>query len=187
MDLRCYQMYFEVAKKEGSMGTNKRRRRLLIKQAAILVIVVAAMVGGIWWFLRWWHLSSLVQAQFVMPDGKASPVLYLEAANTPGARANGLMYRRDLPENGGMIFIFPAEKEHAFWMKNTYIPLDMIHINRDMKVVGILEKRPVLSEEAKGVGKPALYVIEVKGGSTGKWGIRTGATLVLKSSLPPAR
>lgn len=168
------------------MGTNERRRKLLIRQAAILVVFIAAIAVGTWWFMRWWKLSSLVEVQFVMPDGKTSPVLYLEPANTPATRAQGLMYRRDLPENGGMIFIFPAEKEQSFWMKNTYISLDMIHVGRDMKVAGILENRPVLSEEGKGVGKPALYVVEVRGGSAQKWGIRNGATLEIKSQLPAA-
>ncbi len=169
------------------MGTNERRRKLLIKQAAVLVVFIAAIAVGTWWFMRWWRLSSLVEAQFVMPDGKTSPVLYLEPAGTPARRSQGLMYRRELPENGGMIFIFPAEKEHTFWMKNTYISLDMIHVGRDMKVVGILENRPVLSEEAKGVGRAALYVVEVPGGSSHKWGIRNGALLDIKSPLPSAR
>lgn len=168
------------------MGTNERRRRLLIKQFIILVVVVVAIAAGAWWFLRWWRLSSLVEVRFVMPDGRASPVLHLEVANTPATRARGLMYRRDLPVDEGMIFVFPVEKEQSFWMKDTLISLDMIHVNRDMKVVGILENRPVMSEEAKGVGRPALYVVEVRGGSVKKWGIQNGAALQIKSPLPPA-
>ena len=86
-----------------------------------------------------------------------------------------------------MIFIFPSESEQSFWMKNTYIPLDMIHVARDQKVVGIIENRRVLSEEGQGVGKPALYVVEVRAGSAKRWGVQPGARLEFKSEVPAAR
>lgn len=169
------------------MGTNERRRRLILKQGIILAVLILLIAGGIYYFMRWWEVSELVQARFIMPDGKTSPLLYLEVANDPAKRARGLMYRKDLDANEGMIFIFPVESEHKFWMKNTYIPLDMIHVGRDQKVVGILENRPVFSEESKGVGKAALYVIEVKGGLSRQWGLQVGAVLEIKSDLPSAR
>ena len=169
------------------MGTNEKRRKLLIRQSIILALIIAALVAGSLFFMHWWRVSKLLQVQFVMSDGRTSPLLYLETANTPPLRAQGLMYRRELPENGGMIFLFPDESERSFWMKNTYVPLDMIHVDRELKVVGILENRPVLSEEGKGVGKPAMYVIEVRGGASKQWGLQTGARLEFRSPPPAAR
>jgi len=169
------------------MGTNKKWRRLLVKQAIILGILLVVLAGGLFYFVRWWKLSELVQAQFVMADGKTSPVLYLEVADTPAKRTQGLMYRKVLEDNGGMLFVFPSESEHNFWMRNTYVPLDMIHVGRDQKIVGILENRPVLSEESKGVGEPALYVVEIRGGLSKQWGLEPGSKLVFKSPVPEAR
>ncbi|NMC63670.1 MAG: DUF192 domain-containing protein [SAR324 cluster bacterium] len=169
------------------MGTNKKWRRLLFKQAILLAVFLVLLIGGLVYFVRWWKLSELVQAQFIMPNGKTSPLLYLEVANDPAKRAKGLMYRKELDDDGGMLFVFPTESEHKFWMRNTYISLDMIHIGRDQKVVGILENRPVFSEESKGVGKPALYVIEVRGGLLKQWGLEPGSKLEFKSPVPEAR
>src|SRR5262249_393206 len=55
----------------------------------------------------------------------------LEIAATPETRTRGLMYRKDLPDGRGMLFVFDQEEEHEFWMKNTLIPLDMIFIGTD--------------------------------------------------------
>jgi len=65
---------------------------------------------------------------------------YVEIADTPAKRELGLQYRRELAADRGMIFLFPREAEQTFWMKNTPIPLDMIFIASDFKIVGIAEE-----------------------------------------------
>jgi hypothetical protein len=97
------------------------------------------------------------------------------------------MFRKSLEDLKGMIFIFPEEREHSFWMKNTYIPLDMLFIAKDLTVVGILENVPPLTETLRTVGKPSMYVVELAGGVTRKFGIKVGDRLRVEGSLPPPR
>ncbi len=100
----------------------------------------------------------------------------VEVADTPAERSRGLMFRRELAPDRGMIFVFDEVSDHEFWMKNTYIPLDMIFVSSDRRVVGVVNAAP-LDETAVGVGKPSKYVIEVNAGFARKYGI-DGGTLV---------
>ena len=73
----------------------------------------------------------------------------VEIADTPEKRAEGLMFRDHLNENSGMFFVFDEESSHSFWMKNTLIPLDIIWINADKKVVYIKHKAQPCNEECE--------------------------------------
>src|SRR5436309_239154 len=99
----------------------------------------------------------------------------LEVAATPAERERGLMYRRSLAEGRGMLFVFDEDEDHAFWMKNTLIPLDMLFIARDGTVVGIHPNATPLSTANIGVGKPSRYVLEVPGGWAARHAIAAGA------------
>lgn len=103
----------------------------------------------------------------------------LEVMNTPPARERGMMYRTSLGEDHGMLFVFPEEVEHAFWMKNTLIPLDMLFIARDGRIVGVHPEAVPLSTASVSVGKPSLYVLEMNGGWAARHGVRTGDRLEL--------
>jgi uncharacterized membrane protein (UPF0127 family) len=98
----------------------------------------------------------------------------VEVADTPAKREMGLQYRRELADDRGMIFIFPVESQQSFWMKNTPIPLDMIFINRDRKIVGIVEQTTPFSLDARSVATPSRYVLEIKGGLAKRYGIQAG-------------
>jgi len=98
----------------------------------------------------------------------------VEIADTPSKREMGLQYRRDLQADRGMIFIFPAESQQSFWMKNTPLPLDMIFISRERKIVGIVEQTVPFSLDARSVSAPSQYVLEINGGLTQDHGIRAG-------------
>ncbi|MFT4304497.1 MAG: DUF192 domain-containing protein [Candidatus Woesearchaeota archaeon] len=87
----------------------------------------------------------------------------LEIVKTDKEREKGLMYIDYLPQNQGMLFIFEDEDKHAFWMKNTFISLDIIWINKDYEIVDIISANPCTDLECE-IYKPrgeALYVIEV--------------------------
>jgi hypothetical protein len=101
-------------------------------------------------------------------------VFQVEVANTPAKREMGLQYRRELASDRGMIFLFASEAPQAFWMKNTAIPLDMIFINSDRKIVGIVEQAVPFSLDSRSVGAPSQFVLEINGGSATKLGIQTG-------------
>ncbi|MBI1817568.1 MAG: DUF192 domain-containing protein [Deltaproteobacteria bacterium] len=99
----------------------------------------------------------------------------VEVVSTPSARAQGLMYRRELTADAGMLFIFPADGVQHFWMKNTLMPLDMLFIDRERRIVGIVENARPMSTEPVGPDTPARYVLEVNGGFAAQHHVSTGA------------
>jgi uncharacterized membrane protein (UPF0127 family) len=73
-----------------------------------------------------------------------------------------------------MIFLFPREAEQTFWMKNTPIPLDMVFINDERRIVGIAEEAVPFSLDARSVGRPSRFVLEINGGLAKRYGISPG-------------
>jgi uncharacterized membrane protein (UPF0127 family) len=101
-------------------------------------------------------------------------VFAVEIADNDTERAKGLMYRRELPEGQGMLFDFHREQEVSFWMQNTYIPLDMVFIRGDGRILRIAENTEPLSTRLIPSGGPVRAVLEVIGGTTRKLGIAPG-------------
>lgn len=156
-----------------------------IKRLTLLWIVASVLCGGLLACAEPSKLSR-VSAKFVSPDLPASAEFSLEVCSTDAERALGLMFRRSLPELSGMLFVFPTERQNSFWMKNTYIPLDMVFLDQEMKVVGILENVPPLTEAPRSVAKPSKFVVEFGAGITRKHGVTTGAKMVVDGVIPPA-
>jgi uncharacterized membrane protein (UPF0127 family) len=86
-----------------------------------------------------------------------------------------------------MLFLFPEQRQLSFWMKNTFIPLDMIFLSREWKVVGIIENATPLSEESRSVNAESQYVLEFIAGTAARFGIKQGATVRVHGALPQAR
>jgi uncharacterized membrane protein (UPF0127 family) len=101
-------------------------------------------------------------------------VLSVELAANDEDRARGLMYRRQLPEQHGMLFDFQREEPVSMWMRNTYISLDMIFIRADGRVLRIAERTEPLSERIIPSGGPVRAVLELAGGTAKKLGIAPG-------------
>jgi hypothetical protein len=98
----------------------------------------------------------------------------VEVAATPEARTRGLMWRTELAAGKGMLFLFPEEEVQSFWMRNTLISLDMIFINSQMRVAGIVERAQPRSLASRSVGAPSQYVLEVPGGWSQSVGVTKG-------------
>jgi uncharacterized membrane protein (UPF0127 family) len=98
----------------------------------------------------------------------------VEIADTEQLRARGLMFRQRLPEDRGMLFDFQEPRPVSMWMKNTYIPLDMLFIRKDGTIAYIAENTVPKSLDGVGVSEPVLAVLELAGGVTRKHGIRAG-------------
>jgi uncharacterized membrane protein (UPF0127 family) len=98
----------------------------------------------------------------------------VELARTPAQQSLGLMYRKELGASAGMLFIFDTTVEHPFWMKNTVLPLDMIYLGEDRKVVGIVKDAVPFTTTSRTVGVPSRYVLEVNAGFSAKHGVATG-------------
>ena len=101
-------------------------------------------------------------------------IFRVEIADTPAKRERGLQYRQELADDRGMIFLFPSESPQAFWMKNTPIALDMIFINRERTIVGIVEETLPFSLQSRSVAAPSQYVLEIKGGLSKRHGFTAG-------------
>jgi uncharacterized membrane protein (UPF0127 family) len=103
-----------------------------------------------------------------------SVIFQVEVADTAAKRTLGLQYRKELGSDRGMIFLFPAESHQSFWMKNTPLPLDMIFINSERKIVGIVEQTTPFSLDSRSVPAPSQFVLEIYGGMVKRHGIRAG-------------
>jgi uncharacterized membrane protein (UPF0127 family) len=168
------------------MPTNEKWRKRQFKQALFAIFMFLLLAGGVVLYANYRELSTLLPITFELESGKETKRLYVEIASTDRERALGLMYRKegDLARDRGMIFIFPQEKEQSFWMKNTFIPLDMIFVNAKFEVVGIIHDVPALAKESQRVAKPSIYVIEVNGGVAKELGIVEGAKLKVHGLIP---
>lgn len=99
----------------------------------------------------------------------------VEVAASSRDREQGLMHRKHLDSDAGMLFVYPFESQQSFWMKNTYIPLDMIFIGNNRRIVGIAENTEPLSLERIQVDTPSRFILEVNAGFAKKHGIREGS------------
>jgi uncharacterized membrane protein (UPF0127 family) len=98
----------------------------------------------------------------------------VEIADDPAERAKGLMYRRSLEPDRGMLFDFGTPQPISMWMKNTYIPLDMLFIEADGTVRRIAERTTPHSERSIPSNGPVRYVLEIMGGQADALGIEAG-------------
>ena len=98
----------------------------------------------------------------------------VEVARTDGERARGLMFRRSLPQDHGMLFLFESERPIAMWMKNTYISLDMVFVSRNGRVTSIAHGSVPLSETVIPSGGPVYAVVELAGGAADAIGLSVG-------------
>jgi hypothetical protein len=109
-----------------------------------------------------------------------------EVASTFETRAQGLMFRKHLGPNEGMLFVFPQAEAHCMWMKNTLIPLSVAFLDDQGKIVSISEMRPQ-TETSHCAAGPAKFALEMSGGWFAAKGLKPGSTLLGISSAPPAR
>jgi uncharacterized membrane protein (UPF0127 family) len=117
----------------------------------------------------------LAEVVFSPSTGAPPWLVHVEVARTADELQRGLMFRRELAADSGMLFIFPQDDIRRFWMRNTYIPLDMVFLDSHRIVVGIEENAVPLDETSRGPDAPAQYVVEVRGGATKQHGLGVGA------------
>ncbi len=98
----------------------------------------------------------------------------VELPRTPDEMGRGLMHRRQLAADAGMLFLYPADRAITMWMKNTLIPLDMLFIAGDGRIVNIVERTVPLSLQVIESAEPARGVLEVNGGTARRLGIEPG-------------
>ena len=115
------------------------------------------------------------QGELKFLDGKTDKLISkidIEVAQTPDKEQQGLMFRRSMADSLGMLFVFDTEEQQSFWMKNTYIPLDIIYVSAKKQIVSIGQNCKPLSEESVPSEGKAKYVVEVNGGYAAKMGLK---------------
>lgn len=114
------------------------------------------------------------ELQFINDSDSIIFNIDIELATTEEEHARGLMYRKQMDENKGMLFLFQDEDWRSFWMRNTLIPLDIIYVNAKREVVSICKNAKTLDETSLPSEAPAMYVIEINAGLCDKYGIDKG-------------
>lgn len=107
-------------------------------------------------------------------NGKLLKVISIEIAETPAETQVGLMYREHMEPLQGMLFIFNQEEPRYFYMKNTIIPLDIIYLDKDLKVVSFHQNTTPMDDHTS-FRSTSQYVLEINAGLMEKWGIKKGS------------
>jgi len=120
------------------------------------------------------ELQSFERGELTIESGSGVHHFDIELAISPAQRAQGLMFRDNLPADAGMLFVYAEDQAITMWMKNTLIPLDMIFIARDGRIISIAERTIPGSLATIDSGGLARGVLEVNGGTAARLGIRPG-------------
>lgn len=118
-----------------------------------------------------------LQAHFHRRDGSRSAALTLEVAATKEQQAHGLMYRTQLADDAGMLFVFAQPGRHGFWMRHTLLPLDIAWVS-PAGVVTEIARLAAQDESLRYPAQPARYAVEVKAGTLARHGVRVGDRLM---------
>lgn len=118
-------------------------------------------------------------------QGDSSATIDVEIARTLTERQQGLMYRQELAESAGMLFLHAEDVQFGFWMKNTYVALDIAYIAADGRVLEVRHGRP-LDETVLQPAAPYRYVLETNDGWFERHGLGPGARMEIREGLPKA-
>ena len=118
---------------------------------------------------------SAAQQRVYVESPQGEVAVNVEVVATEAKIERGLMYRQAMALDAGMLFMMGMEKDWSFWMRNTLIPLDMLFIGKDKRVVGIVENAEPKTETLRKVGAPSFYVLEVNGGWSKQHQVVAGA------------
>jgi uncharacterized membrane protein (UPF0127 family) len=153
-------------------GPESLRRGLLAAFGALLLACAArspAQTGPLE------NLDAFPQNDLEISDGKKMrQVLHVWLADTPPRQSQGLMFVRSLPDMRGMLFVYPEPKQINMWMKNTYIPLDMVFIDSRHRIMQIVEQTTPHSLDLIKSRGPALAVLEIAAGEARRLALHTG-------------
>lgn len=159
----------------------EKGRKPFIFAGIVVAIIVAAVAwqyiqgqGGPKPLTRLTQFKHQGDLSFLTAAGDTIKTIQIEIADDTPSIETGLMYRKHLPDDEGMLFIMPNEEIQTFWMKNTPIPLDMIFATSEGGIVTVRARTTPLSLESIQSTVPAKYVLEVRGGFAEQYGITEG-------------
>ena len=120
------------------------------------------------------------ELSLLKPNGDLLRTLDIEIADNAYERQTGLMYRESMQNDEAMLFIFDNEAPRSFYMKNTYIPLDIIYYAADSTAVSLQENTTPLDETSLPSEGPAKFVLEINAGLADQWNIEVGDKISFK-------
>ena len=129
-------------------------------------------------------LSAFPTSELVIESAGKRLKFRVQVADTPERREQGLMFVQHLPADGGMLFPFAGDTNAAFWMKNTFIPLDLLFVRRDGTIARIAERARPHDLTPIPSGEPVLAVLELAGGTAARLGLRRGDRVVSAALQP---
>lgn len=171
-----------VKKQNKIHNQNKKKNKLSAKNifiGSVIVLIAAFLIFNN--FIKnpkseMEYYTFTKEGELVFSDslGNSKAKIDIEIADDDYQRQLGLMNRKEMKENQGMIFIFPRQDWLSFWMRNTLISLDIIFVDENKKIVTIHKNTRILSDTSYPSTKPARYVVEVVAGFTDKYNIQVG-------------
>ena len=142
----------------------------LLRYGLLILLVVFSARAGV--------CADFVAVKLINPQDEVT--LTLEVAESRSAREKGLMDRRALGTDEGMLFIYPHERMLSFWMKNTFLPLDIMFFSSSGEWINTVEKAEPLTLSSRRSSAPARFVVEMIGGSAERLGIGEGSALFIE-------
>jgi len=176
---------FRKAGSDPKKSARKSRRLTVIDLLVVIVVVIGLMLFYQFSVDRAIKIQDEVNkteantaqlglVTFFDDENRQNVKIIVEVAQTNYEQTKGLMFREDIPENQGMLFIYPDEDIRHFWMKNTSVSLDIIFVNAAYKIITIQKETVPYSERLYPSTAPAQFVVEVRSGFTDRYAIREG-------------
>jgi uncharacterized membrane protein (UPF0127 family) len=163
----------------------KSQRRALLREFLVFVAASFAVAGGSGVHAQSGpieDLDSFPRGKLEIADGKkVKHVFDVWLADSPRRQSQGLMFVRSLPPMRGMLFVHESPKQLSMWMKNTYIPLDMVFIDAHGLIRQIIEQTTPHSLATISSKEPALAVLEIAGGEARRLGLHPGQRVLHKA------
>ncbi len=168
--------------KHTEQKSTKTKNKITTQKIVIAVLAIAVIGFFIYnYFIKnnepaveYYTFTKEGELTFTDSLGTLKSKIDLEIADNDYERQLGLMNRKDMKENEGMLFIFPMQQLQSFWMRNTLISLDIMFVNDQKKIVTIHKDTKILSDTSYPSTQPSVYVVEVLAGFTDRHNIQAG-------------
>lgn len=139
---------------------------LILKSVLLALVLTACAQGG--------ERADAASDRLVITTANGEAAFTVEIADEPEEMTRGLMFRRELADDAGMLFIYTQPRTASMWMKNTYIPLDIIYIREDLTIARIAEMAEPHSLDPIPSGEIVAAALEIRGGRAAELGIEPG-------------